>query len=43
MEAYYSSDEDVAWGPLTLKEIKKHLECPKRKITRRHTNMQVTI
>lgn len=27
-EAYYSSDEEIAWGPPQLREIKKHLFKP---------------
>ncbi|XP_056641877.1 uncharacterized protein LOC130448485 [Diorhabda sublineata] len=38
MEAYYSSDDDVSWGPLTIREIKSHLNRPVlRKPDRRHT------
>lgn len=38
MEPYYSSDEEIAWGPLSLKEIKKELfEGEARKLKRRET------
>lgn len=39
MEAYYSSDEEIAWGPLTLKEVKKELGKEPRKIERRHSDL----
>lgn len=36
--AYYDSDDDVAWGPLTLREIKRTFRDPcKRNVSRRHT------
>ncbi|RZC33282.1 hypothetical protein BDFB_000028 [Asbolus verrucosus] len=38
MESYYSSDEEIAWGPLTLREIKKELQKKPRKIKHRQTD-----
>ncbi|XP_017775828.1 PREDICTED: uncharacterized protein LOC108562132 [Nicrophorus vespilloides] len=40
MEQYYSSDDDVCWGPPTLREIKRSL---KRPIDRDHINRRRTI
>lgn len=38
MSSYYDSDDDVAWGPLTLREIKRTLNNPPLgKVDRRHT------
>lgn len=38
MLAYYDSDDDVAWGPLTLREIKRTFNNPPaRKVNRRCT------
>ncbi|XP_023017345.2 uncharacterized protein isoform X1 [Leptinotarsa decemlineata] len=37
MNSYYSSDEEVAWGPITLREIKGDLKRSRRKPERRHT------
>ncbi|KAG5869750.1 hypothetical protein JTB14_018080 [Gonioctena quinquepunctata] len=38
MNSYYDSDEEVAWGPVTLQEIKGDLKRPLiRKPERRHT------
>ncbi|XP_044256678.1 uncharacterized protein LOC123006334 [Tribolium madens] len=36
---YYSSDEEIAWGPLVLKEIRKDLEKGVRKIKHRETDL----
>lgn len=38
MAAYYSSDEEVSWGPISLREIKRDLRRPPlKKVVRRHT------
>ncbi|KAH0815491.1 hypothetical protein GEV33_007300 [Tenebrio molitor] len=37
-QAYYSSDEDIAWGPLSLKEVKRELQNVGFKIRRRHSD-----
>ncbi|XP_018562263.1 uncharacterized protein LOC108904266 [Anoplophora glabripennis] len=38
MESYYSSDEEIAWGPVTLREINADLKrYQPRKPNRRHT------
>lgn len=43
MSSYYDSDDDVAWGPLTLREIKRTLQNPvSKKINRRHTLQATT-
>lgn len=43
MSSYYDSDDDVAWGPLTLREIKRTLKNPvPRKVNRRHTLQATT-
>lgn len=38
MESYYSSDEEIAWGPVSIREIKSDLKrTTVRKPSRRHT------
>ncbi|RZB77472.1 hypothetical protein BDFB_011547 [Asbolus verrucosus] len=36
---YYSSVEEIAWGPLTLAEVKSELQSEPRRIQRRHSDV----
>jgi hypothetical protein len=39
MESYYDSEEEIAWGPMTLKEVKKAVNREPNKIKYRHSDL----